>query len=141
MFELQILPASPRQNESLFFVPVDFIEAHWPACHQYIDAWRGGGLRHWFSYDQNDKATHFLAGDAGFNEGAFSFGGGRHRTRWLIQLGLPEVPVALSDYCVQQISGLTALTRAEYGVLRLPLPVPNWKDNPARTNEPKDWPR
>jgi len=69
-----------------------------------VSSWSGEPLERWFSKDR----SAIMLGCARYSDGSISFSNGRHRTRWMMQLGLEYVPVciAASDYYQAMMDGL-----------------------------------
>ncbi|MBB3048834.1 hypothetical protein FHR99_003108 [Litorivivens lipolytica] len=96
--ELGITPASSRRDLFLFQVDAYFLERRWRCDRDFCERWWGESLRHWFEFDRNHQPRAFIAGtmDMCIN-GTISIRHGRHRARWLLQLGLDKIPLYVDE--------------------------------------------
>lgn len=78
------------------------LASRWTVGSSYfVASWEGSPLDGWFCYDNNANRTAFKTADMYLERSGESleirFVDGRHRTRWLLSLGITLVPVGLED--------------------------------------------
>lgn len=62
----------------------------------YLTQWKGGPRDKWFLKGENNRKVAFIAGIASIEDrDQISFTNGRHRTRWLLDEGLGELPICI----------------------------------------------
>lgn len=86
-------------SDSFFFVPAivdaNRLEAYWKKDDGYLARWSGPPCRNWFLSDEAGARIGFFAGLVNLDGEAIGFTNGRHRTRWLLGLGLKSIPVCI----------------------------------------------
>jgi hypothetical protein len=91
-----------RKNYQPTWVFADVLEELWKHNKSfYIASWSGGPKAAWYAYDIPDVKTAFCTADTYIEtidgELTVSFENGRHRTRWLLNLGMKLIPIGLED--------------------------------------------
>lgn len=87
-----------------YFVHVEAIDCLWRKGSLFIDKWEGEPETSWFRWSffkKNKKLEAFLTSDAHIGQDDFGcflhFTNGRHRTRWLLQMNKPIIPIGISE--------------------------------------------
>ena len=88
-----------RQQYIPTMVSPQKLESLWPIDDLYVAAWSGEPLSDWFRLDDYRNPTAFRTADVRVSTSqmgpSISFLNGRHRTRWLLQQGLTEIPIGI----------------------------------------------
>jgi len=72
------------------------IEHFWRMDSAYLTEWEWEPRDKWFLKDVNNKKIAFIAGLASLDgRDQIGFINGRHRTRWLLNKGIKELPVCI----------------------------------------------
>lgn len=98
------------------------LESLWRGDSLYISRWGGAPREKWFLMDDDGKKIAFIAGLASMHMGAVRFTNGRHRTRWLLELGMDVIPLCVPYYEVEQWTDLEIIVQS-----RNPIRVRNLK--------------
>jgi hypothetical protein len=65
----------------------------------YLTQWEGPPRDKWFLKGENNRKIAFIAGLASLDGGdQIGFTNGRHRTRWLLNEGISELPVCIPTH-------------------------------------------
>lgn len=108
-----------RNRYPAFLVHAEILNSLWNSADQlFIPKWTGGPRKDWFciqpEYSQRTlQDSLFKPGDAGVEvrDGRefLRFKNGRHRTRWLLQLGIPHVPLGVEKECIPRAAEIGLL--------------------------------
>ena len=114
-------------SESFHYVPIlvhgALLEKQWRRSDLYLESWERLPPCQWFYHDEVGKPIAFLAGLACLGQDdTVGFTNGRHRTRWILSLGLLHVPVCVP---FEQIDAWMATDLVED--VQQPIEVPGLK--------------
>lgn len=137
---MQTVYIPPADLQNIAWIDAYLLEEMWQRNSGYLPGplseFRGG----YFDFDDNDRPI-FLPGNAGFYDSppSLNFCDGRHRTRWLIERGVKEIPVIFDMNAFETIKAIekkiiTVLPGRTFFEIDCrpifpdaPSPVPEWR--------------
>ncbi len=101
---LEVKIEATRSFHQPYFVYTKTINALWRKDSFFVEEWEGEPKTAWFRWSFSKKVRileAFYTADAHIVKDNFGyflhFTNGRHRTRWLLQMNMPIIPIGISD--------------------------------------------